>query len=71
MCFTDQVNSSELVKWEFKERYEQTTNVLGLVVFSIAFGISLGQLGEKGQKLGEFFHQLSEAMMIITSWVIW
>ncbi|XP_030766856.1 excitatory amino acid transporter 2-like [Sitophilus oryzae] len=58
-------------KWKFEERYESTTNVLGLVTFSIVFGIAMGQLGEQGKILLTFFHALSEAMMIITSWVIW
>ncbi|VEN56408.1 unnamed protein product [Callosobruchus maculatus] len=57
--------------WKFKERYEDTTNVLGLVTFSIIFGIALGKLGAKGKILLDFFESMSEAMMIITSWVIW
>ncbi|XP_066249714.1 excitatory amino acid transporter 3-like [Euwallacea similis] len=57
--------------WRFEEKYESTTNVLGLVTFSIVFGIAMGQLGEKGKVLLDFFHALTEAMMIITSWVIW
>ncbi|XP_076258251.1 excitatory amino acid transporter 3-like [Rhynchophorus ferrugineus] len=58
-------------EWKFEEKYESTTNVLGLVTFSIVFGIAMGQLGEQGQILLSFFTALSEAMMIITSWVIW
>ncbi|CAH1113997.1 unnamed protein product [Psylliodes chrysocephalus] len=57
--------------WKFEERYEPTTNVLGLVVFSITFGITLGKMGERAKILLEFFNALSEIMMIITSWVIW
>lgn len=64
-------SSRPLEQWDFEERYENTTNVLGLVVFSIVFGISLGKLGQKGQLLIDFFQALSEGMMIITSWVIW
>ncbi|CAH0550377.1 unnamed protein product [Brassicogethes aeneus] len=63
--------SKELTSWDFEERYENTTNVLGLVVFAIVFGISLGKLGERGKVLLQFCDSLSEAMMIITSWVIW
>ncbi|CAH1164415.1 unnamed protein product [Phaedon cochleariae] len=57
--------------WKFEEKYESTTNVLGLVVFAIIFGITLGKLGERAKILLDFFEALSEAMMIITSWVIW
>ncbi|XP_019874792.1 excitatory amino acid transporter 3 [Aethina tumida] len=64
-------NYAHTEKWDFEEKYENTTNVLGLVVFAIALGISLGKLGERGKILLEFFDSLSEAMMILTSWVIW
>lgn len=57
--------------WKFEERYEPTTNVLGLVVFSIVFGITLGKMGKRAKLLLDFFEALSDAMMIITSWVIW
>ncbi|KAJ8926111.1 hypothetical protein NQ315_009968 [Exocentrus adspersus] len=60
-----------LEEWKFEERYENTTNVLGLVTFSIIFGIALGKLGERAKVLLDFFEAISEAMMIITSWVIW
>ncbi|XP_057657319.1 excitatory amino acid transporter 3 [Diorhabda carinulata] len=57
--------------WRFEERYEPTTNVLGLVVFSITFGIALGKMGDRAKILLDFFSVLSETMMTITSWVIW
>ncbi|XP_018566847.1 excitatory amino acid transporter 3 [Anoplophora glabripennis] len=60
-----------LETWSFEERYESTTNVLGLVTFAIIFGIALGKLGERSKPLLDFFEAASEAMMIITNWVIW
>ncbi|XP_049876630.1 excitatory amino acid transporter 3-like isoform X2 [Pectinophora gossypiella] len=51
--------------------YQSGSNVLGLVCFSIVLGITLGKMGEKSRPLQNFFHCLSEAMMIITGWVIW
>lgn len=60
-----------LDQWKFEEKYEGVTNVLGLVTFSIVFGIAMGQLGERGKILLKFFDALSETMMIITGWVIW
>lgn len=46
-------------------------NILGLLVFSIAFGITLGSMGEKGKPLKDFFNALSEASMIIVNLIIW
>lgn len=40
-------------------------------MFSIVFGATIGKMREKGKPLQQFFISLSEAMMIITSWVIW
>ncbi|KAJ8980456.1 hypothetical protein NQ317_007652 [Molorchus minor] len=59
-------NLTKKEDWDFEERYESTTNVLGLVVFSIVFGIGVGRLGSRAKVLLEFFEALSDAMMIIT-----
>lgn len=60
-----------LTDWTIKHEYTQGTNVLGLVMFSIIMGVTIGKMREKGRALQEFFVALSDAMMIITSWVIW
>ncbi|KAF7397622.1 hypothetical protein HZH68_008844 [Vespula germanica] len=57
--------------WDISHVYTDGTNILGLVVFSIVFGITLGKMGESGKALLDFFTALSEATMIITNWVIW
>ncbi|XP_033738552.1 excitatory amino acid transporter 1-like [Pecten maximus] len=46
-------------------------NVLGLVVFSIFFGIIIGRLGKKGQPLVALFESLCEATMVLVKLVIW
>ena len=51
--------------------WEDATNILGLVVFSIVLGITIGRMGPKGKPLLHFFVSLSEAIMQITGWVIW
>lgn len=61
----------ELETYDIKGDYQGGSNVLGLVFFSIVMGITLGKMGEQSKPLKDFFHALSEAMMIITSWVIW
>lgn len=48
-----------------------TTNVLGVVMFSVILGTALGKLGPNGKSLLDFLIATSEAMMIITHWVIW
>lgn len=60
-----------LEEYKMTSEYANNTNVLGLVVFSILFGITLGKMGHRGKPLLDFFHTLSETMMIITNWVIW
>lgn len=47
------------------------TNVLGIVMFSIVLGTTIGKMREKGKPLQAFFVAMSEAMMIMTQWVIW
>ena len=51
--------------------YEDATNILGLVVFSTVLGVTLGKMGPKGKPLLNFFVSMSEAVMQITSLVVW
>ncbi|KAL9964518.1 hypothetical protein ACROYT_G028172 [Oculina patagonica] len=46
-------------------------NVLGLVVFSIVFGIVLGRMGDKGLPLKAFFETLNEVVMKMVTLVMW
>lgn len=46
-------------------------NVLGLVMFSIVFGIVLGRMGDKGDPLKAFFETLNEVVMRMVSLVMW
>lgn len=61
----------DLNRWKIDNEYAGGTNTLGLVVFGIVLGITLGKMGEQGKPLLDFFNALSDAMMIITNWVIW
>uniref|UniRef100_A0A6B2EB49 Amino acid transporter n=1 Tax=Phlebotomus kandelakii TaxID=1109342 RepID=A0A6B2EB49_9DIPT len=60
-----------LQQYKITSEFTQGTNVLGLVMFSVVLGVTIGKMRNKGKPLQEFFTALSEAMMIITSWVIW
>ncbi|XP_078069985.1 excitatory amino acid transporter 3 [Mustelus asterias] len=45
--------------------YSDGLNVLGIIVFCLVFGIVIGQMGEKGRILFDFFEALNEATMKI------
>lgn len=63
--------TAPMEEWGFSGRHKDGSNVLGLVMFSIILGTTIGRMKEQGKLLQDFFAVLSEAMMIITSWVIW
>ncbi|XP_038632290.1 excitatory amino acid transporter 4 [Scyliorhinus canicula] len=46
-------------------------NALGLVVFSIAFGLVVGNMKQQGRPLKEFFDCLNEAIMRLVAIIIW
>jgi Na+/H+-dicarboxylate symporter len=47
------------------------TNLLPLIVWSVAFGIALASLGKKGRDAARFFESLNEGMMQLVSWVMY
>uniref|UniRef100_A0A3Q1HSC7 Amino acid transporter n=1 Tax=Anabas testudineus TaxID=64144 RepID=A0A3Q1HSC7_ANATE len=46
-------------------------NALGLVVFSMCFGLVIGNMKQQGQALRDFFDCLNEAIMRLVSIIIW
>ncbi|XP_036272235.1 neutral amino acid transporter B(0) [Pipistrellus kuhlii] len=46
-------------------------NILGLVVFAIAFGVCLRKLGPDGELLIRFFNSFNDATMVLVSWIMW
>lgn len=46
-------------------------NALGLVVFSMCFGLIIGNMKEQGQLLREFFDSLNEAIMRLVAIIMW
>ncbi|XP_066492686.1 excitatory amino acid transporter 1-like [Tiliqua scincoides] len=46
-------------------------NALGLVVFSICFGLVIGSMKQKGHALREFFDCLNEAILRMVAVIIW
>jgi solute carrier family 1 (high affinity glutamate transporter) protein 2 len=52
-------------------KYKEGTNIMGIIVFCIAFGIIAGQLGERGKVMVDFFVVLNEIVMRIVVIVMW
>ncbi|TGZ59164.1 hypothetical protein CRM22_009252 [Opisthorchis felineus] len=48
-----------------------STNVLGLIVFSIAFGLCIGQIGERGKVVVDFFRAVEEVVMKLIYIIMW
>lgn len=46
-------------------------NALGLVVFSISFGLVIGSMKEQGRALKDFFDSLNEAIMRLVALIMW
>ncbi|XP_076166987.1 excitatory amino acid transporter 1 isoform X2 [Ptiloglossa arizonensis] len=64
-------SAENIDNWEPVQKSVSGTNIMGLVVFATALGITLGKMEEQGKPLLFFFESLSGAMMLITHWVIW
>jgi len=54
-----------------KLRYVDGMNVLGIIVFCIAFGILIGQMGDKARVMCTFFTELNEIVMRIVNIIMW
>ncbi|CAN8022811.1 unnamed protein product [Ixodes persulcatus] len=52
-------------------QFKDGTNVLGLIVFCIAFGIIAGQMGPEAELIVNFFSSLNEIIMKIVVLVMW
>ena len=53
-----------------KGTWSNSTNILGLVIFSVATGIAIALSGEEGRPLLSFFKSVSHVMMRLTTWVV-
>ncbi|MGH0181920.1 UNVERIFIED_CONTAM: hypothetical protein FKN15_008092 [Acipenser sinensis] len=51
--------------------YKWGMNVLGLIGFFIAFGISIGKMGERAHLMAEFFNILNEIIMQMVTMIMW
>ncbi|XP_022102893.1 excitatory amino acid transporter 1-like [Acanthaster planci] len=51
--------------------YQYRSNLLGLVVFSFALGITLGRMGPEGEPLRAFANSMMEVIMWLVRYIIW
>ncbi|KAF2354121.1 Sodium:dicarboxylate symporter [Trinorchestia longiramus] len=58
-------------EYDISGAYRDGMNIMGLVSFATMLGVALSILGAKGKPLLNMFTALSDASMIITSWLIW
>ena len=47
------------------------TNVMGLIVFCLAFGLLAGQLGPEGKIMVDFFSALNDIIMKMVEIIMW
>ena len=59
------------VKMPGKSEDKGSTNVLGLVVFSIVVGLLLGRMGKKGRVFVDWMIVLNDIVMEMVGWVMW
>lgn len=74
------LNASNALFYLLQETVEETVpvsgssggvNALGLVVFSMCFGLVIGNMKQQGQALRDFFDCLNEAIMRLVAIIIW
>lgn len=63
----DNMNKTD---WEFKTVMGGNMNILGLIAFSIAFGIAISISGEEGKPVLIFLNSFVNIIMKITNWII-
>ncbi|XP_076354918.1 excitatory amino acid transporter 1-like isoform X2 [Tachypleus tridentatus] len=69
--FRENVTEVSKDEWDISGEFISSTNILGLVVFSLVLGVTLANMKDKGKPLLDVVTSLSEAMMLITAKVVW
>ena len=70
-CSNNKSEGNESIRLSFFTEKQDGMNVLGLIVFSIAFGLTISKMGLEGRPLKLFFVALNEAIMRLVGIVIW
>ncbi len=64
-------NTFETIKKSGKVTYGGGTNILGLVLFSLAVGMVAGKLGDKAKPFVDFISILNDIVMYLVGIVMW
>ena len=64
-------NATKYNKRSFELGTRGGMNILGIIVFTVAFAITLGRLGEEGRKVVNAIGVLNEAIMKLVTLVMW
>lgn len=62
-------NESEKKKWNF--RYNDNTNILGVIAFCVALGMIISSMGRKAEILLHLFLVLNEITMKFVKIIMW
>ncbi|XP_044137609.1 excitatory amino acid transporter 2-like [Bufo gargarizans] len=63
--------SGPIMVTQKKLEFKGGMNVLGLIGFFIAFGISMGKMGDQAKLMADFFNILNEIIMRLVSMIMW
>ena len=61
---------NDTTTWNFHTGFQDNTNILGLIAWSVVFGIGIAVVGEPAKPLVDFFKAVVEVMMRMTMWII-
>ncbi|XP_063798538.1 excitatory amino acid transporter 2-like [Pseudophryne corroboree] len=65
------VDAGPVMVTQKKLEFKGGMNVLGLIGFFIAFGISMGKMGDQAKLMADFFNILNEIIMRLVSMIMW
>ncbi len=72
---TTQIEKKEMVRkedWPLKQKKRQSTNFLGLIAFSVIFGIALARAADEIKRpVLDFMYSVSKIMITITLWLVY
>ena len=64
-------NTYTTIKRSGSVKYSSGTNVLGLIMFSLALGVVAGNMGSKARVFIKFISILNDIVMILVGVVMW